>query len=298
MIHVILNHASGAARQSDTAKEIADLFSAAGSPAHLHRLNAPDRIAEAVQAALGGADVRAVVAAGGDGTVNAVASALAGRPTPLGVLPLGSLNHFAKDLQIPLDLAKAVDVIVAGRIYRIDVGQVNDRTFVNNSSIGVYPNIIERRERLRAQGHRKWPAFIKATLDVLGREDEVTVRLDIDGRSMTVRTPFVFVGNNEYQIAGIHVGGRARLDGGRLFAASAPRVHTRDLPRLVAHALMGRSTLPDGLDVFSAGELWIETLGARDVGVACDGELVTLRTPLRFRSWPGALRDLVPDASS
>ena len=104
-----------------------------------------------------------VVAAGGDGTISSVAAAVIDSPAALGVLPLGTLNHFAKDLHIPLDLAGAIAVVAAGHVGHVDVGQVNERVFVNNSSIGIYPSIVEEREALRRRGHRKWPAMALAT---------------------------------------------------------------------------------------------------------------------------------------
>jgi diacylglycerol kinase family enzyme len=241
--------------------------------------------------------IQAIVACGGDGTVNTVASALVGGPTPLGILPLGTLNHFAKDLKIPLDLAQAVETIAHGRTAHVDVGRVNDRMFLNNSSIGIYPNIVERREQLRGEGHRKWPALAMATLEVLRREGEVWARVDGDGRAIASRTPFVFIGNNEYQGEGIHLGARAKLDTGKLFAYLAPRVHTRDLPKLFAQALVGRARREQSLQVVAASELWSETPSARNIKVACDGELLHLKTPLHYRSWPGALNVLVPQTA-
>jgi diacylglycerol kinase family enzyme len=166
--------------------------------------------------------------------------------------------------------------------------------FLNNSSIGIYPNIVQQREQLRAEGHRKWPAFAIATLDVLRREGEVSARVDVDGRAIASRTPFVFVGNNEYQVEGIHLGARTKLDAGKLFAYLAPRVHTRDLPKLFAQALLGRARRERSLQVLAASELWIETPYARNIKVACDGELLLLKTPLHYRSWPAALNVLVP----
>jgi diacylglycerol kinase family enzyme len=171
---------------------------------------------------------------------------------------------------------------------------VNDRIFVNNCSIGIYPNIVERRERLRAEGVGKWPAFFRAILEVLRREEEVTVRLELEGRQIVSRSPFVFVGNNEYEVEGIHLGARTPLDAGRLFAYLAPRVHTRDLPKLLTQAVLGRARENGRLEVVSAAELWIETLSMREIKIACDGELLKLKPPLRFRSWPRALGVMVP----
>jgi diacylglycerol kinase family enzyme len=292
LLAIILNTASGTASKPETAARVTELFEAAGVPTRLHLLSSPEALPALVERELAaGAD--AVVAGGGDGTVNTIASILAGGPTPLGVLPLGTLNHFAKVFQIPMDLDKAVGIIAKGHVARVDVGRVNDRVFVNNCSIGIYPNIVERRERLRAEGIRKWPAFFRAVQEVLRREEEVSVRLDVDGRQIVSRTPFVFVGNNEYQVEGIHLGARSQLDAGRLFAYLAPRVHTRDLPKLLTHALLGRARQDGQLQVVPAVELWIETLYAREIKVACDGELLKLKTPLHFRSWPRALGVMV-----
>ena len=89
------------------------------------------------------------MAAGGDGTINSVASAVVGSEKSLGVLPFGTMNHFAKDLHIPLDLEGAVNTIVAGHKTKVDVGEVNGRIFLNNSSLGLYPSIVRERQKQR-----------------------------------------------------------------------------------------------------------------------------------------------------
>jgi diacylglycerol kinase family enzyme len=187
-----------------------------------------------------------------------------------------------------------VQTVAHGRLARVDAGRVNGRVFINNVSIGVYPSIIERREDLRRQGRSKWPAFVLATLEVLRRNRDVSVRLQANGQQIVSRTPFVFVGNNEYLVEGMHLGARTRLDGGNLFVCFAPPVHTRDLPKLLARSLVGRAKEHHALESLSTAELWLETPYARQVRVACDGELVTLTTPLHFRIWPAALNVLVP----
>ena len=235
-----------------------------------------------------------VVAAGGDGTVSGVAAGIVGSQAALGVLPLGTLNHFAKDLHIPLDLPEAVAVVAARHIERVDVGQVNDRVFINNSSIGLYPSIVEEREALRRQGHRKWPAMAIATFRVLRRYRGVTVRIDVDGRRRTWRTPFVFVGNNEYAIDGIRLGARARLDQGKLFVYLAPRTRTRDLPMLLAKALIGRASQSGAFEIVPATELTHRHRQGRRLRVAVDGEVMTMSTPLTYRTRPRALQVVVP----
>jgi diacylglycerol kinase family enzyme len=293
LVTVLLNPAAGGG--SDRLKaDIAELFLAAGSEALIVEVQRGQDPADAARAA--SARTSIVVAAGGDGTVSSVAAGLLGTPAMLGVLPVGTLNHFAKDLRIPLDLAKAVATIVTPRVGSIDVGRVNDRVFLNNSSIGIYPSIIEAREELRRLGHRKWPAFALATFRVLRRYRGVLVSIEAGGRQSVRRTPFVFVGNNEYEIEGIRLGGRARLDGGRLFTYLAPRVRTRELPMLLARALLGRARQSGAFEIVSAPELWIHTPKARHVRVAIDGETTTMTPPLHYRTCPGALKVLLPPA--
>ncbi len=291
-IVVIVNSSAGtAAKRERIEVELADLFRAAGTRTEvvaLERGQDPTAVARDASAR-----ASIVVAAGGDGTVSSVAAAVVDSPAALGVLPLGSLNHFAKDLHIPLDLADAIKVVAAGHIGHVDVGQVNDRVFVNNSSIGLYPSIVEERESLRQRGHWKWPALALATLRVVRKYRGVTVGVDIDGRRQTWRTPFVFIGNNEYDIDGPRVGGRTRLDQGTLVVYRAPRVHARDLPMLVARALIGRRQAGD-FDILPASELWIDAGGAARLQVAIDGEVVSMRAPLHYRTRPKALRVVVP----
>jgi len=216
-----------------------------------------------------------------------------GTSIPLGVLPLGTLNHFAKDAGIPIDLEKAVQTVADGHTRQVDVGRVNDRIFVNNASIGVYPRFVEVRARLRDQGRSKLTALALATADVLRREGEVVIRLHGHRTRILARTPFVFVGNNEYLAEGLKLGGRTRLDGGLLHAYYAPPVRTRDLPVLFGQALFGRARREHALRSMSASELWVDTF-THTIDVACDGELLTLAAPLHFQSRPGALTLLCP----
>ena len=292
MVTVLLN--PRAFRADGRKADIERLFLAAGLEAQVVELQHGQNPVEAARADSAHASI--VVAAGGDGTVNGVASGLFGTPAMLGVLPLGTLNHFAKDLHIPLDLEMAVATIAAPRVVSIDVGQVNDRVFLNNSSIGIYPSIIEARDALRRLGHRKWPAFALATFRVLRRYRGVNVRIGTGDRQSVWRTPFVLVGNNEYELDGIRLGSRARLDGGRLFTYLAPRVRTRELPMLVARALLGYGKESGAFEIVSAPELWIHTPNARLIHVALDGEITMMTTPLHYRTCPGALKVLLPPA--
>jgi diacylglycerol kinase family enzyme len=292
-VAVILNASAGiAAGKPQIATEVGDLFRAAGCEPSIVVLRAGQDPNEAARQASAHASI--VVAGGGDGTVSGVAGGILGSSAALGILPLGTLNHFAKDLDIPLNLRQAVEVVVGGQRKRVDVGQVNNRVFINNSSIGVYPDVVQERDVLRRQGHRKWPAMAIATAHVLARHRGVMVRMDVDGRQMNWRTPFVLIGNNEYAIEGIRLGSRARIDQGKLFIYLAPRTRTRDLPILFAEALVGRARQSGAFEIVAATELIIDISAARHIHVAVDGEVVRMKTPLRYRACSGALPVVVP----
>jgi diacylglycerol kinase family enzyme len=292
-IVVVLNSGAGTVGSRPAiAAELRDLFQAAGRDAEIVTLRPGQNPTEAARAA--SAHSAIVVAGGGDGTVSGVAAGVVDSPAALGILPLGTLNHFAKDLRLPLGLPEAVGVIAAAHIGTVDVGTVNDRIFINNSSIGVYPDIVQEREALRRQGYRKWPAMAIATLRVIRQYPRITVRVEVEGQRRSWRTPFLFVGNNEYTIDGLRIGARMRLDAGKLFVYVSPRARTRDLPLLLARALAGRARRSGAFEIIAAAEATIDTWRAGRVHVATDGEVVTLRPPLSYRSRPGALRVVLP----
>jgi diacylglycerol kinase family enzyme len=292
MVAIVLNPTSGMTRRPRMREEIDELFRTAGIDACIRMVPSPQETPATVRAALDSRPT-VLVAAGGDGTVSAAAAAVCGTDIPLGVLPLGTLNHFAKDAGIPIDVQKAVQVVAAGHTRQVDVGRVNDRIFVNNASIGVYPRFVEERARLREQGRSKLTALALAIADVWRREGEVVIRLQGYRTRILTRTPFVFVGNNEYLAEGLTLGGRTRLDEGLLHAYYAPPVRTRDLPKLFRQALFSRARREHALRSMSAAEMWVDTF-SHTIDVACDGELLTLSAPLHFQSWPGALTLLCP----
>ena len=237
-----------------------------------------------------------VVAGGGDGTVNAVAGALVGTDTALGVLPMGTLNHFAKDVGVPLGLEAAVRNVFTGQVTKVDVGEVNGRVFVNNSGIGLYPHIVRQREEQQRHGHAKWVAFVLAVGSVLRRYSRLRVRLHMDEAEALARvTPFLFVGNNRYEIAGLEIGRRTSLDSGRLWVCMAPRTGRRNLVRMALRALMGRVTDHE-LNAFEAEEIWVQT-GTQWVNVSTDGEVSVMDAPLHYRIRPHALGVVVPARS-
>ena len=236
-----------------------------------------------------------VVGGGGDGTISAVAAALVGTDTALGVLPLGTLNHFAKDLGIPLELEKAVETLFTGKIARVDIGEVNGRIFLNNSSIGFYPRIVQVRTCEQRRGRSKWVAFAQAAAHVVQQSRTLHVELHEDSRQLqSYDTPFVFIGNNRYAVAGLEIGTRAILDGGKLWVCAAPNAGRLKLFALALEALLGFVRDAD-LSTFETEQTEVH-MHRDHVQVATDGEVNVMRTPLHYRSRPGALRVVVPSA--
>lgn len=293
-IEIILNAQAGGEAKSNLRERLRAACARAGSAAHVSLAQTGVELAQLAQRAAQ-SETQIVVAGGGDGTINAVAAALVGTDKTLGVLPLGTLNHFAKDLRIPLDLDAAIETITAGHVARVDVGEVNGRIFLNNSSLGLYPSMVRQREQLeRQQGYNKWLAAAWAALVVFRRYPFLSVRLNADGHEFKRRTPFVFVGNNEYEMDGFQIGGRLRLDAGRLCLHMTHKTGRVRLIALALRALFGRLREAKDFDSVCAREVWIETR-RRHLRVATDGEVHFMPTPLHYRIRPRALRVLVPE---
>ncbi|HEY2586116.1 MAG TPA: diacylglycerol kinase family protein [Tepidisphaeraceae bacterium] len=239
--------------------------------------------------------VRLIVAAGGDGTIRSVASVIIGTDAVLGVLPAGTLNHFAKDLGLPLDIFHAVRVLAAGRVREVDVGEVNARLFLNNSSIGLYPMMVERREKERHRlGLSKWVAMLLAFLALFRRYPRVHVTLEgAGGEPVQCATPLVFVGNNRYETDLLKLGRRTSLDAGELWVYLMHAPTRARLLWVVLRGIIGRMRNAKDFRSFATKSLLIETRKKR-LRVATDGEVARIEPPLVYRSRPKALRVIAP----
>jgi len=287
-IVVIVNAGSGGGNDRALVDRLAGHFKAAGLHAEIELAHGGDEIITAV----GNAVARRpplIVAGGGDGTVSTVAAALVDTGIIFGVLPLGTLNHFAKDLGIPLELADAVAVLAHGEAGRVDVGEVNARIFVNNSSLGLYPDIVHDRERQQKRLRRgKWPAFVWATLSALRRYPFLVVALVVDGKEVLRKTPFVFIGNNEYRMDGFAIGERSGIEGGLLSLYVAQRPGRWRLLQLALRALTGRLRQARDFDAITATDIVVQSKRKR-LRVATDGEVTVMTPPLHYRVRPASL---------
>ena len=291
----ILINAGAGGQFDDTLRErLGEIFRAADANADIIVAATPAEMAQVAQAAAR-EDYEMIVAGGGDGTISLVASALIDSGKVLGVLPLGTLNHFAKDLKIPTDFEEAAQNLVSGSLVQVDVGEVNGRTFLNNSTLGLYPTLVREREKQQRLGWRKWPAFVWAAIAALRRYPFVSVRATVDGEPVMTRTPFVFVGNNQYVMERLNIGTRERLDAGELSLYMTRRTGRFGLVRLAFRALLGRLRDEKDFMAMSAREVTIATKSSR-ARVAMDGEVDILQTPLEYRIRPRALSVVVPDS--
>jgi YegS/Rv2252/BmrU family lipid kinase len=235
---------------------------------------------------------RTLVIGGGDGTLSSVASAITGTNVVLGVLPLGTLNHFARDIGLPSDLEAAMDVIAAGHVRKIDVAEVNGRVFLNNSSIGIYPFLVaERTAEQKRLGVGKLAALGPALIRTLKASSWKRVRISIDDKGREQRTLCVFVGNNFYDLS--KLGHRSSLTSGELCVYVVKQQSWLGLALLPFKVAFGLIDPVHDVELFRVQSLEIRAR-RQHMRIAMDGETVEATTPLRYRIRPGALRVLAP----
>jgi len=290
-IPVFVNRHGGTARAraKTIAKELEEAFDAAGLRIDLHLIDGK-AMGEAVSNAAKAGGIVAV--GGGDGTLGCAAGAIlkAGGKAILAPLPLGTRNHLARELGLPMDVAEVAKLIAARSTRKIDLGEVNGHSFVNNASIGFYPEMVRRREaEQEARGLPKWLANLPAAWGVLKRARHHRLRLRIEGREQEVRTPLLFVGNNRYALETGKVGVRESLEDGRLSIYAVDRKTSPAMIGFALRTMIGRADVDrDFAELGEADEMEVR-MHARSVDVALDGEVVRLRGPLRFKALPKAL---------
>jgi diacylglycerol kinase family enzyme len=289
-VRVVVNCGAGSVDDDETREQhdqITKAFDAAGATCDIDFVQGEALEATIKDAAGGKPD--AVVVAGGDGSLGTAAAALADGDVPLGVLPLGTFNHFAKDLAVPLEVEEAAAAIVGGTTIRVDVVEVNGRCFVNNSSLGVYPAMVAVRDRIREQrGWGKVRAVPVAVWHVLRHFPMRRLHIRADGYDAALRTPFVFIGNGRYEVGPGGIGDRPSLDGGELCVYVAHAATRWKLLVVGAKAILRGATDVPELEGHCAPELTIDAHG-HQVTVALDGEVAYLRSPLHYRCRRDAL---------
>lgn len=239
-------------------------------------------------------DIDILIIGGGDGTVSAAASLIADSETSLLVLALGTKNNFARDAGIPLDPLEAISLLDHMHILHIDMGEVNEHKFINNATVGLYPKIVEEREeRTKKRGWRKWWAQLVAAILVIKRLPRMRVSVEADEMSTSLYTPFLFVGNNEYNEIINPNYLRESLSEGKLWLCIARSSHFWSLLLMAWHLTIKGIREAKDLETHLLEDLTVNTW-KRQVTVAIDGETHKLNTPLRFKILKKSLSLVVP----
>lgn len=295
-VRVIVNKGGGTSKGDEgEAARIAAAFDAHAVVADV-RPTEPEGLTEAFREAAGAPGLDAVVAGGGDGTMSCAAGKLAGTGRPLGILPLGTLNHLARDVGITGTIEDAAAVIAAGNVKAIDVAEVNGQAFVNNSSVGLYPDMVRLREAQQERiGRGKRLAMLFASFASLRHFRRHRLWISAPGLEAPVRTPLLFVGNNRYQVSLLSLGRRERLDEGELCLYA---IRARSRAHLLWAGIRGVfGRLDQQRDFITAYVAEVEIGADRPLlNVSADGEAYVMETPLRYRIRPKALNLIVPPA--
>jgi diacylglycerol kinase family enzyme len=235
------------------------------------------------------AGLRTFVVAGGDGSVHHVAQALVGTEGVLGVVPVGSVNHLARDLEIPVgDWRVAFDIAVRGTVRQIDVGRVNGVYFINSIMLGFYTTISHYRERFRSMNSR-WGAYFKAARMALRHFPHVTLVVELDGRVETFRTQLFVVAVNAYDLSQIGlVSPKTTLNDGRLSIYSLSFMSRVQFMRAAAKYLRGKVGDVSGFRAIRTMQMSVDT-GRGHLRVSLDGELIDMQTPLQIAAVPSSL---------
>lgn len=254
--------------------------------------NGADIPKAAQQAVRDGADV--VVALGGDGTQSAVAGALAGTDSVMGVLPGGTFNYFARELAVGETLEQALETLISGQVRQMDVGEVNGRVFLNNASFGVYPKILERREAIyKRWGRSRIAAYWSALVTLWEMRDPMHLTVTLDGTRRDFHTPLAFVARSAYQLENMGLEGADAIREGRLVLFLAKGKGPRQLIAAGFRLVIGKSARGQDFDLLVADEIQIDSRKPRRL-LAFDGEKERATGPFVLRVQRGALRVIVP----
>lgn len=296
-LFIVMNEASGHRDATQTREQIKSILDAAGREHHFLLLEEGMTLADVATRAVRLAREQGgvVVAAGGDGTINGVAQAVLGSGCPFGVLPQGTFNYFGRTHGIPQDTEAATRALLGGRVEAAQAGLVEDRVFLVNASLGLYPTLLEDREAYKAQfGRSRWVAMLSGLRTLLSEHRQLHLSIELAGQTRELRTPTLFIGNNAVQLERLGFAEAAALERGALAAIAVRPIGTLAMFGLLVRGALGRLGEADQVMSLSFRRLSVRTRGLRRVKVGIDGEIFRLRSPLEFRVAPDPLWLLVP----
>lgn len=291
-LQFIINAAAGSSDAEAKREVIEAALQAGGRRGDLLFCNPAELSHMSYQAATRATATRtAVVAVGGDGTLNTVAQAAHAAGCAMGVVPQGTFNYFARTHGIPADPADAVRQLLCSVPAPVQVAGINDRVFLVNASLGLYPDLLEDREAYKARfGRSRWVAFLAGCATLLRAQRRLRLRIEMGGKARDMQTLTLFVGNNRLQLQQLGAEPEDTLAGtpgdGTMAALVLRPIGTRSMLGLMLHGAMGRLGEAAGVERFEFQHLVVRpTLpqSRSGVKVAFDGEVTMMRAPLEFR---------------
>lgn len=297
-LFIIMNRSSGASGKDEVREAVEQVLTEAGRRFRFVPVE-PDNVVKAcVEAArqaraCGGV----VVASGGDGTINAAAQAALTHDCPLGLIAQGTFNLFARDLGLPLDAAEATRALLRAQPEPVQVCLVNERVFLVNASVGLYPKLLADREEVKQKlGRRRWIAMLSALKSLLEWRSRLSLDAEMDGELTKLRTASVFLCNNRVQLArvGIQDFVVEQVGAGRMACLLLPMMPWWSKLGMVAAAAFGRLGDQRSLQSFPLRSLTVGSRNARRLRVATDGEVQWMQTPVRFTVAPQPLYVMLP----
>lgn len=296
-LFIVMNAGAGHSDAEVTRKTLVRVFQEARREHEFILLEDAASLPEATQRAVALARARGgvVVAAGGDGTINGVAQGVLGSGCLFGVLPQGTFNYFGRAHGIPQDDEAAARALLGAAVQEVQVGLVNDRIFLVNGSLGLYPELLEEREAMKSQlGRSRAVAMLAGFRTLLRKQIPQRLTLECDGLTRTVLTPTLFIGNNALQLERLGFPEASALQRGQLAAVVVRRGGLFSMLTLILRSIVGRLGEAEKVDAFAFQRLTVSSGHKRQFKVATDGEIYWLKAPLVFRVAPEPLLLLVP----
>ena len=297
-LFIVLNTGSGSHRGNEVEDSIRRVLDEAGRRYELFKVGSGSDLGNAARQALQRArsEGGAVIAAGGDGTLNAVSNVVLGADVPFGILPQGTFNYFGRTYGISQDTETATRCLLDSVVEPVQVGQLNGHVFLVNASLGLYPDLLEDREAYKQRyGRSRWVALWSALVTLMRAHRQLNLQLDNGEQTRHLRTQTIVVGNNELQLEHIGIHEQTRLQQGQLVAMTARPLGTLALYGLVLRGLLSRMGEDEHVISFGFKHLRVNlSHRRRRVKVAMDGEIRWMQSPLEFRVAEQPLPLLVP----
>lgn len=299
--YIVLNAGSGHDETELRKSTIEDVLRGAGRACHLEVVQDPSRLQEIARAMAARAKDSGgtLVAAGGDGTINTVAHEAVLAGCTFGVLPQGTFNYFGRTHGIPEDLAEAVYALLRARVRPVQIGMLNNKIFLVNASVGLYPALLEEREHDKRQyGRSRLVAFFSAIKIALRPHRHLRIELELDGEVKRIRTTTLFIGNNRLQLEQVGMDGLTMaVEEGELVALAPKPMGKLGLLGLLVRGALGHLNSGDDVIAFAFKRMTVRTprlYGRKRLKVAADGEVSKMAMPIEFRVLEGQLALLVP----